>query len=133
MTASKKWQMSWEASTSRQTALLLFMAIITPEAGSKTAKGFRIIDPEFCFFGRPEFELGVAVAHLKMAQQPDALIKDLFIYYHFDKQFDGSLFTKFAGIEIIRRLIGVAQLPLELTLQERLDLLEEARALVVKG
>ena len=104
-----------------------------PGSWLKTAKGFRIIDPEFCFFGRPEFELGVAVAHLKMAQQPDALIKDLFIYYHFDKQFDGSLFTKFAGIEIIRRLIGVAQLPLELTLQERLDLLEEARSLVVKG
>ncbi len=104
-----------------------------PGSWLKTTSGFRIIDPEFCFFGRPEFELGVAVAHLKMAQQPDSLIRDLFIYYHFDKEFDGSLFTKFAGIEIIRRLIGVAQLPLELTLQERLDLLEEARSLVVEG
>ncbi|MCF8258380.1 MAG: phosphotransferase [Flavobacteriales bacterium] len=104
-----------------------------PGSWLQTAKGFRMIDPEFCFFGHPEFELAVAVAHLKMAQQPDSLLKDLFIYYHFDKYFDGSLFTKFAGMEIIRRLIGVAQLPLELTLNERLDLLEEARWWVLKG
>jgi len=104
-----------------------------PGSWLKTANGFRIIDPEFCFFGHPEFELGVAVAHLKMAQQPDSLIKDLFIYYHFDKRFDGSLFTRFAGMEVIRRLLGMAQLPLELDLFERLDLLEEARHWVLKG
>lgn len=104
-----------------------------PGSWLNTKQGFRIIDPEFCFFGHPEFELAVAVAHLKMAQQPDNLLKDLFIYYHFDKQFDGSLFTKFAGMEVIRRLIGVAQLPLELDLQERLDLLDEARQWVLKG
>lgn len=104
-----------------------------PGSWLNTANGFRMIDPEFCFFGHPEFELGVAVAHLKLAQQSDSLIKDLFIYYHFDKYFDGSMFTKFAGMEIIRRLIGVAQLPLDLTLQERLDMLDEARHWVLKG
>jgi 5-methylthioribose kinase len=104
-----------------------------PGSWLNTANGFRMIDPEFCFFGHPEFELGVAVAHLKLAQQPDALLKDLFIYYHFDKYFDGSLFTKFAGMEVIRRLIGVAQLPLDLTLEERLEMLEEARWWVLKG
>lgn len=104
-----------------------------PGSWLRTADGFRMIDPEFCFFGHPEFELAVAVAHLKMAQQPDSLIKELFLYYHFDKRFDGSLFTRFAGMEVMRRLIGVAQLPLELTLDERMDLLEQARMWVLRG
>lgn len=104
-----------------------------PGSWLKTANGFRMIDPEFCFFGHPEFELAVAVAHLKLARQPDSLIRDLFIYYHFDKRFDGSLFTRFAGMEVIRRLIGVAQLPLDHTLDERLELLEVARNWVLEG
>ena len=60
-------------------------------------------------------------------------LKDLFVYYHFDGRFDGSLMSKFAGIEIIRRLIGLAQLPLELSLEERLELLDSAYELVVNG
>ncbi len=104
-----------------------------PGSWLKTEQGFRMIDPEFCFTGLPEFELGVAVAHLKMAQQSDTLIKDLFVYYHFDSKFDGGLFSKFAGMEVIRRLIGLAQLPLELTLKERLDLLDQAYEWVLNG
>jgi len=57
----------------------------------------------------------------------------MFVYYHFDSRFDGGLFSKFAGIEVIRRIIGLAQLPLDLTLKERLDLLDEAYEWVVKG
>ena len=104
-----------------------------PGSWLSTDKGFRMIDPEFGFVGRPEFELGVAVAHLKMAKQKDSLIKDIFVYYHFDSKFDGSLFSKFAGMEIIRRLIGLAQLPLDLTLKERLSLLDEAYDLILNG
>jgi len=104
-----------------------------PGSWLKTKKGLRMIDPEFCFFGTPEFELGVTVAHLKMAQQSDNLIKDLFIYYHFDTKFDGGLFSRFSGIEMIRRLIGLAQLPLPLNLKERLNLLDEAYEFVVNG
>ncbi|MBI1289079.1 MAG: phosphotransferase [Flavobacteriales bacterium] len=104
-----------------------------PGSWLKTDNGFRMIDPEFCFTGPAEFELGVCVAHLKMAQQSDSLIKDLFVYYHFDSRFDGSLFSKFSGMEIMRRLIGLAQLPLELNLKERLSLLDEAYELVVNG
>lgn len=104
-----------------------------PGSWLKTDNGFKIIDPEFCFAGPAEFELGVAVAHLKMAQQSDSLMKEMFVYYHFDSKFDGSLFSKFAGMEIIRRLIGLAQLPLELNLKERLDLLDEAYELVLNG
>jgi 5-methylthioribose kinase len=104
-----------------------------PGSWLKTDQGFRMIDPEFCYTGKPEFELGVVIAHLKMAQQPDSLIKDMFVYYHFDRQFDGSLFTKFAGIEVIRRILGLAQLPLDLTLKERLDLLDQAYEWVING
>lgn len=101
-----------------------------PGSWLKTDDGFKMIDPEFCFFGPPEFELAVAVAHLKMAQQPDALIKDLFVYYHFDDRFDGELFSKFVGMEMVRRMIGLAQLPLDLNLKERLALLDEAYELI---
>lgn len=104
-----------------------------PGSWLRTSKGIKIVDPEFCFHGRPEFELGVAIAHLKLAQQTNSIMKDLFVYYHFDSQFDGSLFTKFAGMEMMRRLIGLAQLPLELDLQERLDMLDEAYNLVIHG
>ncbi len=104
-----------------------------PGSWLKTPNGFRMIDPEFCFKGPAEFELGVAMAHLKMAQQSERILKDLFVYYHFDSKFDGSLFSKFAGMEIIRRLLGLAQLPLELDLKERLELLDEAYELVLNG
>jgi len=104
-----------------------------PGSWLNTRDGFRMIDPEFCYTGRPEFELGVTVAHLRMAQQPDSLIKDIFVYYHFDDSFDGSLFSKFTGMEMVRRLIGIAQLPLGLDLRERVELLDEAYQLVVNG
>ncbi|MCF8276547.1 MAG: phosphotransferase [Flavobacteriales bacterium] len=104
-----------------------------PGSWLNTANGFRMIDPEFSFVGPPEFELGVAIAHLKLADQPDSLIKDLFVYYHFDGRFDGTLLTKFAGMEMMRRLIGLAQLPLELDLKERLEMLDEAYENVMNG
>ena len=104
-----------------------------PGSWLKTPNGFRMIDPEFCFKGPAEFELGVAMAHLKMAQQSESLLKDLFVYYHFDSKFDGSLFSNFAGMEMIRRILGLAQLPLELDLKERLELLDEAYELVING
>lgn len=104
-----------------------------PGSWLNTKDGFKMIDPEFCFTGLPEYELAVAIAHLKMAQQSDSVIKDLFVYYHFDNKFDGSLFSKFAGMEIIRRIIGLAQLPLDLSLGERLSLLDEAYELVLNG
>lgn len=104
-----------------------------PGSWLKTPNGFRMIDPEFCFKGPAEFELGVAVAHLKMAQQSESLLKDLFVYYHFDSKFDGSLFSKFAGMEMMRRMLGLAQLPLDLDLKERLALLDEAYELIING
>ncbi len=114
-----------------QTGTKLLHGDFYPGSWLKTESGLKMIDPEFCFMGPAEFELGVTVAHLKMAQQPDSIIKDLFVYYDFDTNFDRTLFSKFAGMEVIRRIIGLAQLPLELNLKERLDLLDEAYELMV--
>ena len=92
---------------------------------------FKVIDPEFCFFGKPEYDLGVMIAHLKMAQATDSQINAVWKDYLQPTYFSEKLANQFIGMELIRRIIGLAQLPLELTLDEKKNLLEEARELVV--
>jgi 5-methylthioribose kinase len=98
-----------------------------PGSWLETSQGIRIIDPEFAFLGRPEFDLGVLVAHLKMAHVPDSLVKEGLKAYSYTNEFDYTLFGGFCGAEILRRVIGLAQLPLEMSLQEKADLLTWAR------
>ncbi len=98
-----------------------------PGSWLKTSQGVRVIDPEFCFFGPPEFDLGVMMAHLHLAHQSPALIS--FALNCYDESFDENLMWKFAGVEIMRRLIGVAQLPLDYGLCEKTKLLEFSRDL----
>lgn len=52
-----------------------------PGSWLKSKDGIKIIDPEFCFFGEPEFEIGVTIAHLKMANQPEEIISKALRYY----------------------------------------------------
>ncbi len=105
-----------------------------PGSWLKTEDGIKIIDPEFCFFGDVEFEIGVTLAHLKMANQPDALVEKALKIYKDLSPIDDQLCKKFMAIEILRRILGLAQLPLNLDLEERKALLNEARAiLVTKG
>ncbi len=101
-----------------------------PGSWLKTSAGLKIIDPEFCFYGRAEFDLGVMVAHLKMAQQDDEVKKAVIASYKKTAGFNEQLLNEFIGIEIIRRIIGLAQLPLTLTLAEKEGLLEEALPLL---
>lgn len=76
--------------------------------------GVKVIDPEFAFHGPPEFDGGVLVAHLLFAgQSPDLALLGL-------PWCDSALVLKFAGIEVLRRLLGVAQLPLEAGLEARM-------------
>ncbi len=82
-----------------------------PGSWLTTDDGLRIIDPEFCFFGDREFDVGVCVAHLRLAQRPwsDAFaILDSYGIPFIDLR----LLSQFAGCEVMRRLIGYAQLPL---------------------
>ncbi|RMG22893.1 MAG: aminoglycoside phosphotransferase [Bacteroidetes bacterium] len=100
-----------------------------PGSWLKTARGIMVIDPEFCFFGPPEFDLSVLLAHLKMAQQPAESLQHVLSYYHLPLQQD--LLHALTGVEIMRRIIGLAQLPLDLSLEERGGLLAEARQLIL--
>jgi 5-methylthioribose kinase len=97
-----------------------------PGSWLKVRSGFKVIDPEFCFFGPPEYDLGVMLAHLKMAQQPDADIETVMTQY--SGGVNERLVVQWEGMEIIRRIIGLAQLPLDLTLEEKEELLKAASA-----
>ncbi len=89
-----------------------------------------VLDPEFCFTGRPEFDLGVAVAHLALAEQPRRVVEALVGAASGDGV-SYDLVAGFAGAEVIRRLLGVAQLPLPPSERRLAKLLGAARASVV--
>jgi 5-methylthioribose kinase len=104
---------------------------VFPGSFVRTRLGLRIIDPEFCFLGRPEWDVGVLLAHLWLARQPADLRHRFLRQYTGPPGFDPRLALRLAGVEIIRRLIGYAQLPLSSALAERQQLLELARTLVL--
>lgn len=92
-----------------------------------------VIDPEFAFVGPAEFDVGVCLAHLQFAGM--SLDEAMHVIEHYPGQtgFDSALARGFAGIEIIRRLLGVAQLPLapDTSLATKLDWVETGRELVL--
>lgn len=102
-----------------------------PGSWLRTESGIRVIDPEFCFLGETSFDLGVLLAHLYLAWQPPSL-RDAVLHAYGDLRFT-SLMRGFAGIEIMRRLLGVAQLPLNYGIREKTELLETSRELVLTG
>ncbi|HAV62577.1 MAG TPA: aminoglycoside phosphotransferase [Verrucomicrobiales bacterium] len=102
-----------------------------PGSMLRTSNGPRIIDPEFAFFGRPEFDPGVFVAHLLLGRQPADSIQQLLTSYRRPPGFEDSLMVRFVGVEIMRRLIGYAQLPLGADGPARCRLLELSRKLVL--
>jgi 5-methylthioribose kinase len=95
-----------------------------------------VIDPEFCFFGDPEFDLGVATAHLGLTRQASRIGEEL-IRAALDPgakvRVDGSLVARYAGAEVIRRLIGVAQLPIAASDGFRASMLDRARLAICDG
>lgn len=84
-----------------------------PGSWLSTSLGIRVIDPEFAHAGRPEHDLGVAMAHMALSSQPADLIQQMVTSYRrAGGVVEDRLLALFAGIEIIRRLLGVAQLPI---------------------
>lgn len=71
-----------------------------------------VLDPEFGFVGPAEFDVGVLIAHLSFAHLDIASIDRILTHYDTPPNFDRALAFRFAGVELIRRLLGVAQLPL---------------------
>ena len=102
-----------------------------PGSWLRTDFGLRIIDPEFCFFGGAEFDVGVLLAHLLISNQGSQSIERFQQTYRPPDAFVSELALGLAGVEIMRRLIGVAQLPLSYGLDEKSELLETSRQLVL--
>jgi 5-methylthioribose kinase len=80
-----------------------------PGSWLRTPAGMRIIDPEFAFYGDPELDVGCALAHLALARRPAAELHAFRAAYG---AIDEAVAARYAGIEVLRRLLGVAQLPI---------------------
>jgi 5-methylthioribose kinase len=100
-----------------------------PGSWLKVNEGIKVIDPEFAFVGDKEFDLGVMLAHMDLAQQSDEKITTILKRYRF--AISSDLLYKYKGVEIMRRLIGIAQLPIELSLIQKKTLLDSARILIL--
>jgi 5-methylthioribose kinase len=97
-----------------------------PGSWLKTEAGVTVIDPEFSFIGRREFDMGVFIAHLMMSVTVKDGIDVATSAYLAGPEFDWHLCHQFMGVEIMRRIMGLAQLPLDLSLVKKQNLLEEA-------
>ncbi len=108
----------------------------------------RVVDPQYSSPGDPEFDLGTALAHLLLARQPVEVVATFLSAAtgaeeagregpadteEVEAGVDRPLVARYAGAEIVRRLLGGAQLPLEAAAGFRCDLLEAARTAVVSG
>lgn len=100
-----------------------------PGSWLKVNSGVKVIDPEFGFLGDAEFELGVFLAHLDLTNQAENYQNLIFDKY--EHSIDKQLVNEYRGMEILRRLIGIAQLPLSSTLAQKAVLLEKARNFIL--
>lgn len=89
----------------------------------------KVIDPEFGFLGDREFDLGVFLAHMDMGLQGEEILSRILDQY--SHTMDPRLLNQYRGVEILRRLIGIAQLPLRLTLKQKGELLNFAKKLIL--
>ncbi len=100
-----------------------------PGSWLHTTDGIKVIDPEFSHVGHKEFDLGIFIAHLKMSQANEKQIETI-PSHNSNKKLNWNLVYQFVGVEMLRRLIGLAQLPLDLTLSEKEVMLKEAMLFV---
>lgn len=103
-----------------------------PGSWLRTPAGLRFIDSEFCFVGPAEFDVAVLAAHQALVggnESPESVDQVCDLYRRTRPvEIDVALARGFAGMEIIRRLIGVAQLPLDIGLPQRSELLQLGRS-----
>ncbi len=100
-----------------------------PGSWLRVTNGVKVIDPEFAFGGPREFDLGVMLAHLMISGVRD--VEAALGSYHYWKDLDEGLMRGFAGVEILRRLFGVAQLPIRFDLDRKQTLVTDAVRMVV--
>ena len=101
-----------------------------PGSWTRGTRGIRIIDPEFCFLGAREFDYGVMLAHLALARVGVETAERV-VGASAREHLDERVMLGFAGIEIMRRLIGVAQLPLPYGIDAKRHLLDVSRSLAL--
>jgi 5-methylthioribose kinase len=102
-----------------------------PGSWLKAHDGVRIIDPEFCFLGEPEVDCGILAAHLTLARCAPAAL-EMVAASAAKRGLDLALVEAYAGVEIMRRLIGVAQLPLAQGIDQKRSLLQHSRRLMLE-
>jgi 5-methylthioribose kinase len=98
-----------------------------PGSWLRAARGIAVIDPEFCYAGEPEYDLGVFLAHLELigARHLWSVVRGAY-----PLPVDWPLARRYAGAELMRRLIGVAQLPVPSDLAAKRQWLAFSRELV---
>ncbi|MEL6675652.1 MAG: phosphotransferase [Bacteroidota bacterium] len=102
-----------------------------PGSWLKSWQGVKIIDPEFCFFGPASFDISVTIAHLMMAEQSPTRVDQVMEFYDASPRFVEAELWPLVGVEITRRLIGLAQLPLSIDLAKKEQLLKEAYKMIM--
>ncbi len=103
-----------------------WLAAVSGDLSDDLSDDLWIIDPEFCFVGPAEFDVGVMRAHLIMGGYPPPELDTLLSHYDPPGGFCPELARQFCGIEIIRRIIGVAQLPLQASLAQQATWVNDA-------
>jgi 5-methylthioribose kinase len=101
-----------------------------PGSWLRTEQGLRVIDPEFTFAGPCEFDLAILAAHGVLCGGGEEVLTRVVEAYQAagGPKVDEGLIASFAAIEIVRRLIGVAQLPLASGIEPRKKMADVAKA-----
>lgn len=101
-----------------------------PRSWVTTEKGLFVIDSEFAFFGIPEFDLSVFLAHMLMCGKFNKTLKIVKENYG---DFDEELTAKLIGVEVLRRILFVSQLPLKNSLVFKTALLDMSKDALLSG
>ena len=91
-----------------------------------------VIDPEFCMMGRSEFDAGNLFGHLILAGAKSSEIEIEWSGSRYFQSLDLGYLKKTAGIEILRRILGVAKVREFKSPEAFAALIESARALLLQ-
>lgn len=103
-----------------------------PGSWLQTDNTLYVLDPEFGYFGHASFDVGICIGHLILARQSFETIKYFIEAYRAYRPLEVPRALAYAGIEIMRRLIGVAQLPIEADIEQKTRWLTLSHKLVLQ-
>ena len=76
--------------------------------------------------GSAEFDVGVMLAHMLLSSQDHAVLDQIHKSYQPNFNFQWKKAMQFAGVEVMRRMIGVAQLPLQSDEDTKVQILKKS-------